>query len=71
MTLLYVWLYNENHMCECAIFYFFSLSLLGTENMHKTIFSFFFFHFTFWRYMSGTQRLVISRQTLTSSGFLY
>jgi hypothetical protein len=62
------------HVWIWQLFEFFSLSLLGTENMQKHFFSFFFFlffHFTFWRDMSGTQRLVISRQTLTSSAFLY
>jgi hypothetical protein len=63
------------HVWIWQFFDLFSLSLLGTENMQKHFFSFFFlflfFHFTFWRYMSSTQRLVISRQTLTSSAFLY
>jgi len=76
MILLYVWLYNENHMYVTVnILTVFSLSVLGTENMQKHFFPFlyifWFFHFTFWRYTSSTQRLVISRQTLTSSGFLY
>jgi hypothetical protein len=43
MILLYVWLYNENHMYESGNFSLFSLSLLGTENMQKHFFSFSFF----------------------------
>jgi hypothetical protein len=49
----YVWLYNENHMYESGNFltFFFSLSLslslLGTENMQKHVFSF-FFSIVFW-----------------------
>jgi hypothetical protein len=48
MILLYVWLYNENHMHESGNFLtFFSLSLLGTENMQKHFFAFSFVFFSF------------------------
>jgi hypothetical protein len=51
---------------------FFSLTF-GDWKHAKTLFFLFFsfFHFTFWRCISSKQRLVISRQTLTSSAFLY
>jgi hypothetical protein len=53
MILPYVWLYNENHMYESDNFLtFFSLSLLGTENMQKYFFPSIFF-FCFFISLSG------------------
>jgi hypothetical protein len=53
MILLYVWLYNENHMYESGNFFTFVLShFWGLKTCKNTFFPpfllFLFSHFTFW-----------------------